>query len=155
MIRSILFCFFLAPLIIGAQSVKEEVELYQSLYGMEKKKAAAQVFQPEKQFNQDFWFLYDEYEDKRKAIGQQRVSNIFNYVNNYTTLNNEQLDYLILSSIKQRGQLDKLIKNYHKKIKKISDSKTAAQFVQLELFFLSATRTELMANLPFIGALDE
>lgn len=151
MIRLTLLMFIMAPMILGAQSIKEEVELFQSIYGMEKKKVAAEFTGLTTESNKGFWMLYDDYEDKRKAIGQERISLIFNYVDHYQSLTDEQLDYLVSQTMKHRVRLDKLIKTYHKKIKKVAGSEIAAQFVQMEAYFLSATRSELIETLPVIG----
>ena len=151
MVRITLLMFLMAPMFLAAQSIKEEVELFQSIYGMEKKKVAAEFTGLTSESNKDFWIVYDAYEDKRKAIGQERISLIFNYVDHYQSLTDEQLDYLVSQTMKHRTQLDKLIKVYHKKIKKVAGSEIAAQFVQMETYFLSATRAELIETLPVIG----
>ncbi len=150
----IVWSILLIPFYLSAQSVKEEVELIQSIYGMEKKQVVTQFTGITSDANPDFWIQYDQYEDERKAIGKKRISLIFDYVNNFQTLTDEQLDYLVDKSMGYRSQLDRLIKKYHRRIKKVSNAKTAAQFVQLELNFLDGTRSEIMQGLPKIGQFD-
>lgn len=60
-------------------------------------------------------------------------------------------DEIIKSMISLRNANDKLIDKYYKKIKKVSGSKVAAQFFQLESYFLSEIRTNIMEGIPFIG----
>ena len=55
---------------------------------------------------------------------------------------------------KQKKSLDKLIFKYYKKMKKTAGTKPAAQFYQLEYYFLNAIRMDLLDNIPFIGELD-
>ena len=149
--RIVLFIVAIMPFVMSAQSIKEEVELMQSIYGMEKKAVMAELTKMTNESNKDFWILYDEYEDQRKMLGQERISLLFDYANNYTSLSDEKLDFLVVANLKLRANIDGLMKKYHKKIKKVAGSKVAAQFVQLEASFLSMTRAELMKDTPFVG----
>jgi hypothetical protein len=57
-----------------AQSNKEDIDLIQSIYGKEKKTIVADFIKLEGAQKDAFWKLYDEYETKRKALGQKRVA---------------------------------------------------------------------------------
>jgi hypothetical protein len=48
---------------------------------------------------------------------------------------------------------DKLIQTYHLKIEKAAGVKPAAQFFQIESYFLSGIRVAILENIPFIGEL--
>ena len=54
---------------ISAQSVKEQVEFFQSIFGMEKKALVSEFVKLEGEASTSFWTLYDEYETARKANG--------------------------------------------------------------------------------------
>ena len=152
--RLVLLFVAILPFVMSAQSIKEEVELFQSIYGMEKKAVMADFTKVTNESNEEFWMLYDEYEDQRKVLGQERIALLVDYAENYTSLSDEKLDYLVAANLKSRASLDGLMKKYHKKIKKVSGSKVAAQFIQLEASFLSLTRAELMKNTPLVGEYD-
>ena len=66
-------------------------------------------------------------------------------------------DAAISKNIKETAALglktDQLISTYHLKIEKAAGAKAAAQFFQLELYLLSAIRTAILENIPFIGEL--
>ena len=49
--------------------------------------------------------------------------------------------------------LYKLVVKYYKKMKKKVGVRTAAQFVQVENYFIAAVQFELSTRLPFIDAL--
>ncbi len=118
--RLVLLFVAILPFIMSAQSIKEEVELFQSIYGMEKKAVMADFTKVTTDSNKEFWMLYDEYEDQRKVLGQERIALLVDYAENYTSLSDEKLDYLVAANLKSRASLDGLMKKYHKKIKKVS-----------------------------------
>jgi len=138
---------------LNAQSGKEELELYQSVFGMQKKAIVAEFLKVSP--DDLFWTLYDEYETARKELGNQRVKVLEDYAANYSSLTNEQYDVLIGDMISLRKSTDKLMDTYYKKIKKASGSKVAAQFFQIEAYFVSAIRLTIMEGIPYIGEFDK
>lgn len=137
----------------NAQSNKEETEFMQSIFGMEKKAIIAEFLQIDS--SNPFWVLYDEYETKRKELGKDRINVLSDYVNNYDNLTDEKYEEVVSSMISLRKSNDKLIDTYYKKIKKASGSKIAAQFFQLENYFLSEIRSAIMEEIPYIGEFDK
>ncbi|HEX6890475.1 MAG TPA: hypothetical protein VF141_07280 [Chryseolinea sp.] len=144
-------CF---PLISFAQSNKEDIDLIQSLYGKEKKTLVAEFIKLEGASKDAFWKLYDEYETKRKALGQKRISLLEKYANNYANLDDATTSQIINETISLGAETDKLIATYHKKIEKAAGAKPAAQFYQLEAYFLSAIRAKILEAIPFVGELN-
>ncbi len=137
---------------VKAQSNNEEVDYYQSIFGMEKKAIVADFLEIES--DNPFWTLYDEFETKRKELGKRRIGVLQNYAENYDRLDDEKYDEVIATMISLRKSTDKLTDEYYKKIKKVSGSKIAAQFFQLEGFFLNQIRASIMEEIPFIGEFD-
>lgn len=135
-----------------AQSLQEEVEMFQAVFGMEKKDMTMAFMDNEG--DTAFWMLYDEYEVQRKLLGQKRLQILVNYANNYGVIGDEQTDELMKVVMTQKKSLDKLIDKYYKKIKKSSGSKVAAQFYQLENYILSAIRLEILDSIPFFDEFD-
>ncbi|WP_163516342.1 hypothetical protein [Gelidibacter japonicus] len=137
---------------VNAQSAKEETDLYQSIFGMEKKAIVADFIGVDSA--DPFWVLYDEYETKRKELGKDRINALMNYVDNYDGLDDTTYDTTIKKMIALRDGHDKLMDQYYKKVKKASGAKVAAQFFQLEGFFLSEIRSAIFEEIPFIGELN-
>ncbi|MGB5242791.1 MAG: hypothetical protein WBN50_04200 [Lutimonas sp.] len=135
-----------------AQSVQEEVDMYQAVFGMEKKALTLEFLNNEGDVA--FWSLYDQYEVERKLLGQKRLQLLANYVDNYGQMTNEKTDELMKATMTQKKSLDKLIDKYYKKIKKSSGSTVAAQFYQLENYILSAIRLEILDTIPFFDEFD-
>jgi hypothetical protein len=136
-----------------AQSSNEETDFFQSIFGMAKKEVVADFLQIES--TNPFWTLYDEYETKRKDLGKKRLDVLMDYAENYDQLNDAKYDEIIASMISLRKSTDKLTDDYYKKIKKVSGSKVAAQFFQIEGYFLSQIRATIMEEIPYIGEFDK
>ena len=138
-----------------SQSNKEEVDLVQSVFGMEKKAMAAEFIKLEGAPKDAFWVAYDEYETKRKELGKKRIGLLEKYVNGYSTMDDAGMDQITKEIISLQGDTDKLIVTYYNKIKKGSGVKAAAQFYQFENYILSKIRAEIMENIPLIGEFDK
>jgi hypothetical protein len=139
---------------LSAQSNTEEIELFQSIFGMEKKAIVTEFLQMDDSSYETFWTIYDAYETERKELGKNRISLLKKYAENYNQLTDEKIDELMADMIRQKSNLDKLVNKYYKKIKKSVGSKPAAQFLQVENYFLSAVRLSIFESIPFIGELD-
>lgn len=138
-----------------SQSNKEEVDMVQSVFGMEKKAMAAEFIKLEGAQKDAFWTAYDEYETKRKALGKKRIDLLNKYADSYNSLDDASTDQIIKEIISLQGQNDKLITSYYSKIKKGSGVKAAAQFYQFENYILSKIRAEIMENIPLIGEFEK
>ena len=138
-----------------AQSNKEEVDLVQSIFGIEKKAMAAEFITLDATQKDAFWLAYDEYETKRKELGKKRIDLLNKYAASYTTMDDATADDIVNQTISLQAETDKLVNTYYKKIKKSCGVKPAAQFYQLESYVLSEIRAAIMENIPLIGALDK
>jgi len=150
--------FFIAAMFIGTvsfgQSAQEEIDLMQSLYGMQKKEIVADFIKLEGPQKDAFWSLYDAYELERKVLGQRRVNLLATYAEFYSSLNDDATDILIKEMNDITITNDKLISKYYGKLKKKAGVKAAAQFVQIESYLLSDMRATVLEEIPFIGELD-
>ncbi len=147
----LLFSMLTACFSVFSQSNLEEIEFYQSIFGMEKKAIVSSFISLEGEASDAFWSQYDEYESARKANGQKRLELLSKYANSYLKLDDVTTDALVAESMKITKEHTKLINKYYKSMKKAADSKAAAQFFQLENYFQSVIRTSLMEEIPFIG----
>ena len=138
-----------------AQSNKEEIDLIQAEFGMDKKAIVAEFIQLQASQKDAFWAIYDEYETKRKELGKKRIDLLKKYVDNYGSLNDETTDEVIGQMMSLQSQTDKLIDTYYAKVKKAAGSKVAAQFYQIEGYVLYKIRTIILENIPLIGELEK
>jgi hypothetical protein len=133
-----------------AQSNKEEVDLMQAAFGMDKKSAVADFVKPSAAQKDAFWKLYDEYETQRKVLGKQRIALLEQYAGQYQTMTSEQADAWTKKVIDLQKKTDNLIVTYYGKVKLASDGVVATQFYQIENFILTAIRAKILQNVPFL-----
>ena len=145
----IISAFFLASF-AWSQSNKEEIDLVQAAFGMEKKAVVADFVKPSETQSVAFWTLYDQYETQRKELGKQRIALLSQYADQYLTMTSEQADAWTKKVIDLQKKTDNLIVTYYGKIKTASDGLVATQFYQIENYILTAIRMELLQNVPFI-----
>lgn len=139
--------------VVFAQSNKEDIDFIQSIYGKEKKAIVADFIKLDAAQKDAFWKLYDEYEGKRKELGRKRVAVLEKYAANYGSMDDATTSQIIKETGALGVQTDKLIATYHKKIEKVAGAQAAAQFFQIEAYFLSAIRVAIFESIPFIGEL--
>jgi hypothetical protein len=137
---------------IKAQSNKEEVELMQAAFGMEKKAMVEQFVNPDPSMKDAFWKLYDEYETSRKALGQRRLELFKQYSETYNNMSNEAADAWMQEVMKLTKETDALLVSYTNKIKKATNPVIALRFYHVESFILSAIRTKVTDELPFVNS---
>jgi hypothetical protein len=134
---------------VSAQTNKEEVDLMQAAFGMDKK-AVVNAFVKVSTAERDaFWKLYDEYETERKNFGKERIDLLNQYVSNYSKLNNEFADSWTKEVIALSTKTDKLMVSYYNKIKKETNPVVALQFYQIEVYILSVIRSAILESIPF------
>jgi len=132
------------------QSNKEEVDLVQAAFGMDKKSVVADFVKPAVTQKDAFWKLYDEYETQRKELGKQRIDLLEQYASQYQTMTSEQADAWTKKVIALQQKTDALIATYYEKVKKVTDGVVATQFYQIENFILTAIRAEILDAVPFL-----
>jgi len=137
-----------------AQSNTEEVDLMQSVFGMEKKAMISDFIQIDGTKGDAFWELYDAYEIKRKELGKRRLTLLNSYVDSFDSLDDVSTKKILNEMMSLQTTTDKLIGSYAKRMEKKVDVKTAAQFYQIEGYILSKIRTSILENIPVIGEFD-
>jgi len=138
-----------------AQSNKEEVDLFQALYGKDKKSVVADFVKVDAAHKDAFWKLYDEYEVERKDIGKSKIGLLEKYAMNYGTMDETMMDDIMNEMITLASKTDKLQATYYGKMKKAAGVKAASQFLQLESYLTAAIRTAVLEEIPFIGELEK
>jgi hypothetical protein len=133
-----------------AQSNKEELDLFQAAFGMEKKAVVASFVHPTDLQKDAFWKLYDEYEAQRKENGKKRIQLLEQYAKQYDSMTEEQADVWTSEVIKLQTATDKLIVSYYNKIKKVTSPIVATQFYQIENYILTGIRMEILDGVPFL-----
>lgn len=132
------------------QSNKEEIDLVQAAFGMDKKAIVADFVQLSDTQKDAFWTLYDEYETKRKELGRERIVLLQQYAEQYMKMTSEQADEWTKKVMQLQVKTDKLIGTYYEKVKGVSDGVVATQFYQIENYILSMIRMSILQEVPFL-----
>ncbi len=138
-----------------AQINNDELQMFQTLFGMSKKEIVAEFVKIDGPKNDAFWKLYNDYENSRKQLGQKRFVALNNYVKNYSKLTATETDEIMEDIILLTTSQDKLIARYYKKIKGAIGINIAAQFYQIEWYMQSQVRTNILENIPTINELEK
>jgi len=133
-----------------SQSNKEEVDLVQAAFGMDKKAVVADFVKPSASQKDAFWKVYDEYETQRKELGKQRITLLEQYADQYQKMTSEQADAWTKKVIALQQKTDALIVTYYGKVKAVTDGIVATQFYQIENYILVAIRAEILEAVPFL-----
>lgn len=132
---------------VNAQSNQDELQLMQSLYGMEKRDIVDEFVDLNESQQAEFWMLYDEYESKRKELGKKRFELINKYVDDYGVVNAADADNFMKEAIQLRIKSDNLKDSYFKKIKNKTDPVVAMQFYQIESYLSDLIRIEILEEI--------
>ena len=144
----------LSPLAMVAQQDTNDTDFFKAIFGVDKLTIVQEFITVSDENSVAFWDTYKAYESNRKELRSERIALITEYAENYTDLSDDRLDDLCKRSIKQKNNNAKLLKKYYKKLKKTGGSKAAAQFLQVENYFLNVSRVAVSENIPFIGELN-
>ncbi len=138
-----------------AQTENQDQDFFKAIFGVDKITIVKDFIEVAPENEAEFWETYKEYEAERKELRALRIALITDYAENYTNLSDEKIDDLCKESFKQNEKTGKIIKKYYKKLRKDGGSRAAGQFLQMENYFLSLSKTAVFENVPFIGELDK
>jgi hypothetical protein len=135
---------------VFAQTSTEEIDLVQSIYGIEKKAIVNDFVQPKAETQAAFWEVYDAYEVERKSLGKERIRLLEEFEVKYENMNNEDAEVWMKKALALVKKQDKLIVSYYNKVKKATSPIVAMRFYQVESFLLTAIRLEILDAIPFV-----
>ena len=139
----------------SAQSHRQETELLQSIWGMEKQALVKEYMDLSETESTAFWPVYEEYTSKLKSIGAKRVDNIMDYANNYDNMTPEKASQIANTAFKNNISREKLQQQYFKKMSKSVGALKAVEYMQLEKYLDAVLNMEIKENIPFLKELEE
>lgn len=149
-ISFILFAFIGA----NAQS-NDEVEFFQSIWGMEKR-AIVEAYMDDLSTDETtaFWPIYEAYEVSRKDLGKEKVAIMQEYAKNYGSFSGDIAKDLINKNAANSIAIQKLMKKTFKKMSKSLDPVKAAKFIQLENYFTTMIQASILESIPFVDEFE-
>jgi len=150
----IMCCLLLIGFFVKAQS-SDDVALVQSLWGLEKRAIVEEYMDLSPAEETAFWTEYEAYEASRKELGKERIAIISEYVGSFEDLTDEKASELMTKAIANNIAIQKQMKKTFKRMSKSVSPVKAAQFIQLENYFITSIQMYLQETLPFIGELED
>lgn len=141
--------------IASAQVTKDETQMIQGIWGMEKRAIVNEFMQFTPAEATAFGPVYDAYTEEHKKLGAERINIISEYVNTYGQADDVKTDELMTRLLKNNIAIDNLQAKYYPKFKKALSAKRAAQFMQLEIYIQTSLKSQIQGNIPFIGELEK
>ena len=137
-----------------SQSDHTDIDIVQALFGRSKRLIIGENMQLDDKEKKSFWPIYDQYEEKRKAIEKVGFLLLKEYAEKYQALNDAEAHKLIVNFMKSRDGYNTLHKVYFKKMERGIGSLKAAKFIQLETFIQTTLQANLQSQVPVIGELE-
>jgi hypothetical protein len=145
-----MFLLTVNPANVQAQADEDEIKLYQTMYGMEKRNLINEAMSLTAENKDAFWAVYEEYETERRATGKERIAIIKEYIEVYGTATDEKLDGIAKAAFTNDARYQKLEVAYYEKMKKATSSATAFRWTQVERYLALAIRAAIADELPFM-----
>jgi len=134
---------------VNAQSNKEEIDIMQAAFGMDKKAMVAEFVQVDAAQKDAFWKVYDEYETARKELGKKRIELLNQYAATSGQMNDVTADAFTKDLLSLTKKTDNLLVCYYKKVKKVTNPVVALQFYQVESYIITGIRNKILGDAPF------
>ena len=142
---------FFGSTIYGQMLDEGEFEQMQAKRSLEKRAVMDLFIELEGAPAVEFWSLYEEYEQMRLQLRRDRMASLHRYIQKYMEMTDEETDLVMEKTISTRKAYHELIDSYYEKTHSSSGARAAAQFYQVEYYFLNLTRVSIMNEMPFFG----
>ena len=154
--KLIITLFFLSITSIFAQDINKQdfnsyyIELLRSDIKTQAKFIVSQTMKFSEEDASVFWPIYKEYEIELDKLGDKRLANIKDFVNNYDKMTDQKADKIIDQAFNYQKERLELKRNMYDKLKNKFNSSTAAKFIQLEHQIQLIVDMKINAELPLI-----
>jgi hypothetical protein len=154
--KLVLFFIVISSVIFTQAQVAsdEELQMIKDYLKTEKKDLVKEYMKLDEAQSAKFWPVYDEFQEKRRGLSQERLQIIKDYGEQYATMTDDQASSLVKRIFKNDKAYTKLQESYFKKFSKSISPIKAAQFLQLEEYFRTMIRAEIQDAIPFIGEIE-
>ena len=132
----------------------DELQMIKDFLKTEKKDLVKEYMKLDEAQSAKFWPMYDEFQEKRRGLAQERLQIIKDYGSQYASMTDDQATSLVKRIFKNDKAYSKLQESYFKKFSKSISPIKAAQFLQLEEYFRTMIRAEIQDAIPFIGEIE-
>lgn len=137
-----------------AQTSDAEAEAIINLLGVQKREAIAHLVNVSGKDSLSFWKIYDQYQAENKKTALTRIKLYEETAMSYSKMTPARADSLSAQYFFNRGEQEKMLESYYKKIKTATNAIVAFEFFQAEVYLLNQIRTQIMMQIPTYGQLQ-
>ena len=145
-----LLCAYITTTAV-AQTSDAEADAMANLLMVQKKEAIHKLVYLTDKDSTAFWKIYDDYQQKNRAITKTRIQLYEQTAYSYRNLTPAVADSLALQYFENRDTQEKMLEDYYKKIKAATDATVAFQFYQAEVYLITQVRASIMQQIPTYG----
>ena len=132
-----------------AQTSDAEADAVVNLLGVQKREIIHKLVSVTGKDSVAFWKIYDEYQAQNKVTAKSRTAACMRKAaNSYMTMTPATADSLAGKYFENRIDQEKTLEIYYKKIKAATNSVTAFEFYQAEVYLLTTIRANIMQQIP-------
>ena len=153
----VILCIFIIACLStnGQSSYAEEVDAIQAVFGKEKKQLVTDLIKLTPEEAEKFWPVYDSYEVERKKLGKQRIDMLESLADAYKEMTPAKADLVSKQTIKLAKETDELLEKYHAKVRSAVNGTVAFEFLQAEIYIVTAVRAALMDKIPMYSTIKD
>jgi len=145
-----IFCVYITTAAV-AQTSDAEADAMANLLMVQKKEAVHKLVYLTAKDSTAFWKIYDDYQQKNRAITKARIKLYEQTAYSYSNLVPAVADSLANKYFDNRDTQEKMLEEYYKKIKTATDATVAFQFYQAEVYLITQVRASIMQQIPTYG----
>jgi hypothetical protein len=128
----------------------EEIELARAVAATERKLLVAKNMQFNEKESEDFWPLYNEYQEKVWKVNDRIAKLVTGYAKDFEALSNEDAKQMLDQFQDIEEERLKLRKSYVKKFYKVLPAKKVARFYQIENKLDAIINIQLARAIPLV-----
>ena len=145
------FVFFVLILYSISFSQEQYIELARSDFKTKKVAVITEAMTFTSEEAEIFWPIYRDYDYEFTKIGDQEISLIKEYAENFESLTDEKTTELMTKSFSIDSQLLDLRETYFKKISEALNPQLAARFMQIESQIQNFVQLSIASQIPLVG----
>lgn len=130
--------------------IPSELELIQTGFNMEKKLLTAEIMELSPEEGELFWPIYREYEAERSGTAKRRIRLLYDYVNSYQRLSNDQAKTWAKEVFKLWKSELRIKRKYYKRVSKKLSPLLAVRFFQMEELINVEVKGLILENMPIM-----
>lgn len=130
---------------------EQYIELARADFKTKKVAVITEAMQFTSEESEIFWPIYRDYDYEFTKIGDEEISLIKDYAENFETLTDEKTVELVTKSISIDRQILDLRETYFSKISEALNPQLAARFIQIESQIQNFVQLSIASQVPLVG----